>query len=233
MKTIGIIGGMGPEATADLFLKIIRNTKAEKYQAHVPVLIDSNTAIADRTAAILTGAPSPLPELIKSAKRLEAAGAKYLMMACNTAHCFYNDVQAAVNVPLLHMPRETAKAVAASGKKKAALLSTTGTVQTGVYRDAFCTGAPEVELLLPDEDGQNAVMDMIYQGVKAGLPTFDISRVQRAVDALRERGAETFVLGCTELPLAITRYGVSLNATDPTLILARAAIKVAGGELIA
>ena len=121
MKTIGIIGGMGPEATADLFLKIIRNTKAEKDQAHVPVLIDSNTAIADRTAAILTGAPSPLPELIKSAKRLEAAGAKYLMMACNTAHCFYNDVQAAVNVPLLHMPRETAKAVAASGKKKAAL----------------------------------------------------------------------------------------------------------------
>lgn len=227
MKTLGIIGGMGPEAAADLFLKIIHCTDADCDQAHIPLLLDNNTAIPDRTAAILEGKPSALPELIKSAKRLEAAGAQCLMMACNTAHYYYDGVQAAVGVPLLHMPRETAKAAAAAGYRKAALLATTGTIQSGVYEAAFIKDAPGVELLVPGEAGQQALMDMVYGGVKAGKPEFDPAAVQACVDALRGQGAEVFLLACTELPLAFTRYGVRANTLDPTLVLAKAAVNAA------
>ena len=84
-KTIGIIGGMGPLATADLFEKIVGHTKAACDQEHLHVVIDSNTNIPDRTAALLHGGADPLPELTGSARRLEAMGADVLIMPCNTA----------------------------------------------------------------------------------------------------------------------------------------------------
>ena len=92
-KTIGIIGGMGPLATYDLAEKILNNTVASCDQDNIPVLIDCNTRIADRTAAILHGGDDPRPEMKKSAKRLETAGADVLMMACNTAHYFYDSIR--------------------------------------------------------------------------------------------------------------------------------------------
>ena len=113
-KTVGIIGGMGPAATCDLMEKIIALTKAARDQDHLHVLTDVNTAIPDRTAAILHGGPDPVPEMRKSARRLVSAGAELLLMPCNTAHYFYDDLAASVPVPVLHMPRLTA---AKSGDK--------------------------------------------------------------------------------------------------------------------
>ena len=106
-KTIGIIGGMGPLATADLFEKIVGHTKAACDQEHLHVVIDSNTNIPDRTAALLHGGADPLPELVKSAGRLEKMGADVLIMPCNTAHNYYDGIAAAVSVPVLHMVRLT------------------------------------------------------------------------------------------------------------------------------
>ena len=229
-KTIGIIGGMGPLATADLFEKIVGHTKAACDQEHLHVVIDSNTNIPDRTAALLHGGADPLPELAKSAGRLEKMGADVLIMPCNTAHNYYDGIAAAVSVPVLHMVRLTAQALVERGVKKAGLLATDGTVRPGIYQKSFAGSG--VELLTPDEAGQRAVMEMIYQGVKAGDMAFDAQPARQAMERLLAAGAEVLILGCTELPLAVKLYGIALPAVDPTLELALEAIRFAGGETV-
>lgn len=228
-KTIGIIGGMGPMATADLFRKIVAHTQAASDQEHIRVLIDNNTAIPDRTAALLSGGPDPLPQMAKSARWLEGGGADCLIMPCNTAHCYHSRLQELVHIPLLNMLELTCQAMADRGIRCAGLLATNGTVQTGVYaRVAERFG---IRLLTPDDEGQAAVMALIYQGVKAGAETFDTTQVCRAVDALRRDGAETIVLGCTELPLAVELYHLDFPTVDPTLELAKGAIRFVGGTV--
>ena len=225
-KTIGIVGGMGPLATADLFRKIVLHADVKSDQEHPRVVIDSNTDIPDRTAALLHGGADPTPELQKSARRLESIGADVLTMPCNTAHGFYDAVAAAVHIPVLHMIRLTRDTLKARGVKTAGLLATDGTVQTGVYARAF--EGSGIALLTPDEAGQAAVMDIIYNGVKAGDAGHDPAAFRASCEALLDRGAETLILGCTELPLALELYGLDLPATDPTLELALGALRFAG-----
>ncbi|MDO5111051.1 MAG: amino acid racemase [Clostridia bacterium] len=230
-KVLGIIGGMGPAATVDLYDKLLRYTDAACDQAHVPVLIDGNTRIPDRTAAILHGGEDPRPELCKSAKRLENAGAELLMMACNTAHYFYDDVCAAVRVPVLHMPRITAAAAREKGYARVALLATSGTVQSGVYADAFSREAPNIELLLPEDEEQTAIMSLIYDGVKAGHKDLDVTPVRKLLERMTRQGAACFILGCTELPLAFSMYALDAPTLDPTSLLAKEALRQSGARL--
>lgn len=228
-KTIGIIGGMGPLATTDLFRKIVVHTQAACDQDHLRVLIDNNTAIPDRTAALLCGGEDPLPQMIKSARVLETAGADCLIMPCNTAHCFHAKVQEAVQIPVLNMLELTCRALQEKGIRCAGLLATNGTVQTQVYSKV--AEKYGLTLLAPDEEGQAAVMEMIYQGVKAGVTDFDTGKVCKAVEELLDRGAEIMILGCTELPLATELYQLDFPAIDPTLELAKGAIRFAGGTV--
>lgn len=229
-KTIGIIGGMGPLATADLFEKIILHTRASCDQDHLRVLIDSNTRIPDRTAAILSGGADPVPELTASAQGLAAQGAGLLIMPCNTAHYFYDQVQSSVQIPILHMIRLTAQALRERGILRAGLLATDGTVRTGIYQTCF--QGMGIELITPSAGDQQSMMDMIYQGVKAGCRDYDASAAGAAMSALLARGAETLILGCTELPLAVRLYHLDFPVTDPTLELALGAIRAAGGEIV-
>jgi len=223
-KTIGIIGGMGPLATCDLFRKIIDITDAATDQQHVRVCIDSNTQIPDRTAAILSGGANPVPELVKSAGYLQQMGADVLIMPCNTAHYFYPQVAKTVMVPYLNMLNETADAIQKKGIRRVGLLATDGTLQSGVYKDAFAPFG--IEMLVPDEGGQRAVMELIYDGVKAGNYALDTSRFLAAVADLQSRGAEAMVLGCTELPCAMDLYHFDFPVIDPTLILASRALQL-------
>ena len=225
-KTIGIVGGMGPLATADLLEKMIRSADAAADQQHAHIIADCNTDIPDRTAAILSGGEDPLPQLVRSCMHLEAAGANVLVMACNTAHYFYDRLQPFINVPMLHMPRETAKRAHELGDTRCALLATDGTVRAGIYDKAFA--AEGIELLKPDAEGQRAVMDMIYSGVKAGRHDYDTAAVHRALDSLKAQGAQAFILGCTELPIAFADYGFDEETIDPTQILAEAALHAVG-----
>jgi len=229
-KIIGIIGGMGPLATADLFEKITLHTKASCDQEHIRVMIDSNINIPDRTAALLHGGDDPTPQLTASAKILEQAGAQVLMMPCNTAHNFYDAVAASVSIPVLHMIRLTAETLQEKGVKKAGLLATDGTIQTQIYQRTFAD--TDVELLTPSPDGQKAIMDMIYKGVKAGVMDYDVTDARAAMEELLSQGAQTLILGCTELPLAVKLYHLDYPTTDPTLELALGAIRFAGGETI-
>ena len=226
-KTIGILGGMGPLATADLFRKIIVHTQADTDQQHFRVLIDNNTGIPDRTRALLAGGPDPFPEMRKSAKWLEAGGADLLVMPCNTAHHYHARLQAEVNIPVLHMIELTCQALRAAGVRCAGLLATTGTIRTGVYADS--ARACGITLLLPSPAEQEAVMDLIYRGVKAGAADYDTGPFRAAAERLLDSGAQSLILGCTELPLAAEQYGFAFPAVDPTLELAKGAIRLAGG----
>ena len=228
-KTIGIIGGMGPAATADLFMKITNVTKADCDQEHLRVIIDSNTAIPDRTAALVYGGESPAEQMRLSARTLETAGAQLLVMPCNTAHGFYDEVCSAVSIPVLHMIRICAGALGQRGIKRAGLLATDGTVRSGIYSDCFRGSG--IELITPSPEHQADVMDLTYNGVKAGRRSYDTRSFELAVHELMDSGAETLILGCTELPPAFEMYHLDYPFIDPTLELAKAAVLAAGGEL--
>ncbi|MBQ1447091.1 MAG: amino acid racemase [Solobacterium sp.] len=222
-KTIGILGGMGPLATCDLYTKIIANTHASTDQEHIHVIIDSNTAIPDRTAALLEGGEDPRPEMIRSARMLEREGAAAIVMPCNTAHGFYDDIQSAVQIPVLHMIRLTGEELKKRGITKTGLMATTGTIRTGIYQQSI----PDIELILPDLDEQAALMDMTYNGVKAGVKDYDGSKVQATAERMQALGAQVIILGCTELPLAKEMYHLQFDTIDPTLVLAQAAVEFA------
>ena len=228
-KTIGIIGGMGPLATCDLFRKIIDVTDAACDQDHIRVCIDNNTEIPDRTAAIIGTGANPVEQMIFSAKGLRDMGADVLIMPCNTAHYFFEDVAEAVNIPLLNMIEETAKVIRSKGISHIGLLATDGTIQSGVYERAFkkegiCTTVPSAEK-------QKAVMGLIYDGVKAGNYQYDLTAFYAAMEELFSAGVEVLVLGCTELPVAFQMFDIDRPNIDPTQILAVAAVQFVGGKL--
>ena len=227
-KTLGIIGGMGPAATCDLMEEIIALTAAERDQDHIHVVADVNTSIPDRTAAILHGGEDPVPELCRSARRLRDAGAEILLMPCNTAHYFYDSVASAAGIPVLHMPRLTAAVLREAGVKKAAVLATDGTVQSGVYADALAREG--VEPIYPAPAHQALVMRLIYDGVKSRrLPLTEIPAGEILAE-LRSRGAERFLLACTELPIAFRTLGLTADCLSPTRVLAFSAVRAAGAE---
>ena len=138
-KTIGILGGMGPEATIDLFTKLVKSTKVKKDQDHLRILIDNNPKIPDRTLAIQKKGPSPIPRLIQSAKLLERAGADFIIIPCVTVHHFYDRLQERVDIPILHIVEETWKFIRTQlkGIHCIGVLATTGTIQTGLFQRFF------------------------------------------------------------------------------------------------
>lgn len=226
-QAIGIIGGMGPMATMDLFGKIIACTDAKSDAEHIRIYIDCHTGIPDRTQAILYGGESPVPYILESAEKLANMGASFLLIPCNTSHYFYEEIADASPVPVMNMVRVTAEELARRGVSRVGLLATDGTLRSGVYQKELT--ARGIETLCPTEEEQRDVMRLIYEGVKADAPSFDIDLLLSMVLRLKSEGAERLVLGCTELPIGFARYGLPCEDTvDPSEILARAAIKQAG-----
>ncbi len=228
-KTIGIIGGMGPLATCDFFEKIVRMTDASCDSDHIPILIDCNSRIPDRADAILRGGEDPVPEMLKSGKRLVREGASVLVMGCNTAYYFYDRVAEELPVPLINMPEETAKGALRLGYKKVGLMATDGTVWSGLYEREFEKFG--IELLIPSEEDQKTVMKMVYDGIKAGNSGFDPEPFIDVANDLMKRGAEAVILGCTELPIAFNMYNIGIPYLDPAVFAAEAAISMAGGKV--
>ena len=227
-KVIGILGGMGPLATADLFQKITLHTAASCDQDHPRVCIDSNTNISDRTAALLHGGADPVPEMVKSAQRLESIGADLLIMPCNTAHYFLPRLQAMTEIPFLSILTAAAEACKAQFPgKTVGILATKGTLSAQLYQNAL--GEAGVPYLIPETEEQDALMRVIYDGVKAGKgPDAYRADLLTVVEHMMTRGAGVFLLGCTELPLAAEAVGLTVPVVDPTAELAKAAIRFCG-----
>ena len=222
-KTIGILGGMGPMATCDLMKKMIENTEATCDQEYPRICVDSNTNIPDRTAAIVGEGEDPRPEMIKSAVRLQAMGADVIVVPCNTAHWFLPDVEKCVDVPILHMPRETAKELRAQGIQTAAVLATDGTLYSGVYdRELKNLGITPIH---PNAEDQKMIMSIIYDYVKAGKSHPYQEKFVAMQERLIQQGAECMILGCTELSFVFSQSVTPLPVIDPTTVLAKAAIR--------
>lgn len=230
MKTIGIIGGMGPMATVDLMQKVILATDAQEDQEHIHILVDNNTNIPDRTAAIMGQGANPVPEMQKSADRLTAAGADFLIIGCNTAHYFLPQLTPNLKIPVISMIEATADFCAAQGYKKVGLLASAGTCHAGIYQQALQKAG--VEVLQPNETQEPVIHDMIYRGVKANDTKYDTKPVQKVLQAMEQAGAEAFILGCTEVPVAVTMYHLTGKFIDATEVLAEKAVAEAGGKVI-
>ena len=227
-KTIGILGGMGPLATADLFQKITLLTEAETDRDHIRVYIDSNANIPDRTAAILSNGPDPVPEMASALRNLEACGADCVIMPCNTAHYFLPRLQAMTEIPFLSILTAAAEACKAQFPgMTVGILATKGTLSAQLYQNAL--GEAGVPYLTPEAEEQDALMRVIYDGVKAGKgPDAYRADLLTVVERMMARGAGVFLLGCTELPLAAEAVGLTVPTVDPTAELAKAAIRFCG-----
>jgi aspartate racemase len=227
LKTIGILGGLGPEATAELFLRIIKATPAKRDQDHIPIIIFNNPKVPDRTAAILYGGENPLPELIRTARLLEKAGADFIIMPCNTAHYYYEELKSSVKIPFFNMIELTAEYVSKFYPeiKLVGLLATTGTVKTGLYQKVF--GKYGVEILVPDDEDQKLVMSGIYDGVKAGNLEFGRKLLIDVASKLISKGAELIILGCTEVSVVIRSGDLKVPVVDPLQVLAEESVKYA------
>lgn len=225
-KVIGIIGGMGPLATADLFQKIVESTPAKRDQDHPRIVIDNNPEIPDRTAYIVGKGADPRPLLIATARNVEKMGASFLAIPCNTAHFFHPDIQGAVSVPVLHIMKEVAKHL--SGKvKKAGILASTGTLQTRLYEDGLREAG--IEAIVPSGLAQDEVMAAIY-GVKAGDLVKGRELALKCGQALVSMGAQAVIAGCTEIPLVLHDGDLAVPVIDATRILAAACVREALGQ---
>lgn len=233
-KIIGILGGMGPEATIDLFTKIVKGTKVKKDQNHLRILIDNNPKIPDRTLAILGKGPSPLPQLIQSAKLLEKVGADFIVIPCVTAHFYYEALQKKVKIPILHIVKETVNHIEKrfKGMRKIGLIATTGTIRAGLFQEALSSIGIDT-LLLDSFVQKNWVMEAIYgeKGIKAVGPS-ELSQylIAEASQKLIRQGAQAILAGCTEIPLALKEGDLPVPVIDPVAILAQAAISKAKGQ---
>lgn len=229
-KVIGILGGMGPEATAELFYRIIKETPAKKDQEHLRIIVNNNPKIPDRTAAILGEGENPLPEMIRTAKNLEKAGVDFIIMPCITAHYYYEELQKSVRIPVLNMVELTAKALANDFPevKKAGLLGTTGTVKGMVFEKALSKVG--VRVIYPSAEGQKRVMEAIYNCVKAGKISEGRKILVEEANRLINAGAEAIICGCTEISLVLKDGNVAKPVIDPLQILARGAVMFALGK---
>lgn len=226
---LGILGGMGPQATQDFYQRILDRTDASCDQEHLPTLILSDTGMPDRTAAILGGdAEGCYQRLLAGAKLLERGGCTLLAIPCNTSHYFADRLQGELAVPLVHMPRETVGCLARAGKRKVGILGTDGTIQAGVYQKECDTQG--VEAVSPPPEVQTLVMSIIYDEIKRGETG---SREKFAVIDrwLRSTGCEGGILACTELSVYRTHHSLPDYYTDAMDVLAETCITTCGYKL--
>ena len=233
-KTIGILGGMGPEATIYMFRLIVKSTKVEKDQDHIPLIVFNNPKIPDRTAAIVSGGPSPLPFLIDSAILLEKAEADFILMPCVTAHYFYKEIVKHITIPFLHLLEESVGYVKRKldHVKRIGLLATDGTVQTGLFQELFNKNG--IEIVLPGKEGQNLLMKGLYQkeGVKAGYIDRPREMILQVLQQLIQDKVDGIIAGCTEIPLVLSQSDMEIPFINPLKIIARKSIRKAGYNTI-
>ncbi|KGM13218.1 cysteate racemase [Cellulomonas bogoriensis] len=230
---VGVIGGVGPLATAYFMDKVVRLTRAERDQDHVDMVVLNHATIPDRTAFILGDSDQdPGPVMARDAERLEAFGVSFIVVPCNTAHFFTRRIVAAVQVPVLSIVAETVAEARSrlTDLTAVGVLATTGTVHARVYQDELERSG--LTCLVPDEDDQAVMMEIIYDQVKAGRPV-DMGAFAGVVHRLRSRGAQLVVLGCTELSVIAEDEDLIADPTyvDSLDVLVRRTIARAGHEV--
>ena len=220
---------MGPQATQMFYQFVLDRTDAMRDQEHLPAVILSDTAMPDRTCAILSGNTEEIyARLKRDALLLENCGCTAIAIPCNTSHYFADRLQGEIGVPIVHMIRETAAALAATGKKRPGVLATDGTIQSGLYQKECA--ALGMEAVVPDEATQKLVMSIIYDEIKQGEQGSreKFAQIDRA---LRNAGCDCAILACTELSVFATYHSLPPFYVDAMGVLAEQAVTRCGYPL--
>jgi aspartate racemase len=223
-KTIGILGGMGPAATLDLYQKIIVNSPVQTEQEHHRIIIYNNPKIPPRTQQSY-----PLPELIKSAQLLEKAGADFIIMPCNAAHTWLEEIKAAIQIPFYSIIETTVESILSeedSSIKKILLLATETTIDNGLYQKAFHNSPCEIIIPLKEEQ---TIIDNAIQDVKLGKISSNpyVKDLNQILNDYKKSGISVIIGGCTEIPLLFHLFNADMKMVDPTLLLAKFAVQIA------
>lgn len=198
-KKLGVIGGMGPEATAYFYEEVIRHTKAVRDQEHLDMIILSHASMPDRTKAIRTGESRKLlGAMERDVQTIEMTGAENIAIPCNTSHYFYDQIQEMTQIPIIHMPRETIRYAKEhfENVKRIGIMGTDGTVSAGIYKKE-CE-ALGIEEIVPSEKRQKDVMSLIYDDVKAGKKG-DYHKFERVMEEFIKKDCDVVILACTEI----------------------------------
>ncbi|MEO1019221.1 MAG: amino acid racemase [Pseudomonadota bacterium] len=226
----GVLGGLGPEATLDFFARVIRIAEAERDQDHIHLIINNNPKTPNRNDAIAGRGPSSAPALVDMAKALAAAGADFLVMACNAAHAFEADIRAATALPFVSIIDVTMDACLQRypGMKRIGVLVAEGARDARLYERALERHG--IEPVVLSDASQASLMALIYR-IKAGDLGPELrSAVRGLAMELTDAGAEAIIAGCTEVPLVLASSDLTVPLIDSTQILAEATVAYARGE---
>lgn len=227
-KTIGILGGMGPRATADLFEKIIANTPAAIDQDHLHIIINNNPQIPSRVDAFVNKKANPLPALIQSALVLEKAGADFIIMPCHTAHIWIEELQKNTSIPFYNMIENTVSYIIEnqSNTQKILILATPATIEKQLYQKLFQKN--NLNFVVPSMSEQKVVYDLILK-VKSGYIKDNpyIESLNEILKSYKKKGVTLFLAACTEIPLLFPFLSKDKKILDPILMLAKMAIQKA------
>lgn len=228
-KTLGVIGGLGPIATAHFMELVINMTDAKYDQQHLPMIVYNMPYIPDRTAYILDNTKeNPLPEMLHIGNQLSTQGVDFIAIPCVTAHYFFDALEEGIPAPLINGVKETVRHLKENGIRKVGIMATDGTVRSGIFhRELIAQG---LEPVVPDDKGQENVMHLIFQNIKAGKPA-EMERFHDAAASLRRCGAEAIILGCTELSLIKRDNTIGAGFIDAMEVLAQQSVLACGKPL--
>jgi len=228
-RVVGVIGGMGPEATVDFMSKVIALTPARCDHDHVRMIVDNNPQTPDRQTAIKGDDSAVRAALVAMAQQLQIAGADFLVMPCNTAHAFVDDAIRAIDVPFVHIVEETVAEIEHEYPQvqQVGILATGACLVAGVYQDALQAAGKQP--VLPVADDQRECMQLIGL-IKAGDTSEDVrKRMAGLAQRLIEAGADVVIAGCTEIPLVLTRNDIKVPLISSTDVLAKRTVAFATG----
>ena len=226
MKRLGVLGGLGPMATAYFLQLLIQMSDAKTDQEHIEVILHSKPQIPDRTRFILgQSTESPVPQMAEVGRKLVCQGAELIAIPCITAHFFQRRLEEEIGIPILNAVTETAVYLQKTGITKAGIMATDGTIESRLFQKFF--GEYGIDCIVPDEEEQRKVMHLIYENVKAGKP-MELPLFDAVAEGLRENGAEVTLLACTELSLVKRDYSLEAGFLDVMEVLARKAVLSCG-----
>lgn len=226
-KILGILGGMGPQATIDLQQKILNFTDVKLDQEHMRIFVDNHPQVPDRTSAILNNGASPVSALMESIHKLESCGVECIAMPCVTAHYFLSQLEIPPHILFLNILEIAANVcLSRHSGKTAGILSTPGTAKSGIVAKELEKAG--INYIKPLDDEQHILGQLIFD-VKAKADMREIVRKFSIItDEMLARGAEYFVLACTEIPIIVQAHSFPYDYVDLTTELAKAAVKACG-----
>lgn len=226
MKKLGVIGGLGPMATAYFLQLVTQMSDAKTDQEHMEILLHSKPQIPDRTRYILgQSAANPMPQMADVGKALAGQGADFIAIPCITAHYFQKQLEEYIGVPVVNAIEETALYLENADIDKVGIMATDGTIESGLFQKAL--DAKGIGYALPDTESQRHIMHIIYENVKAGR-SVELPLFQAAAMRLLENGAQVILLACTELSLIKRDYCLGAGYLDVMEVLARKAVLSCG-----